>query len=90
MHGNSVDLISWLHQKPADLNLHCLLKTDISGFSQTRSNNPRMTLLPGIARSQSSVGSVYKLNISFYLLYLSITENVYCICLLWLTYIKIT
>ena len=28
--------ISWLLQKPADLDLHCLQKQDISGFSRTR------------------------------------------------------
>ena len=28
--------ISWLLQKPTDLNLHCLQRQDISGFSMTR------------------------------------------------------
>ena len=28
--------ISWLLQKPTDLDLHCLQKQDISGFSRTR------------------------------------------------------
>ena len=28
--------ISWLLQKPADLDLHCLQRQDISGFSRTR------------------------------------------------------
>ena len=28
--------ISWLLQKPTDLNIHCLQRQDISGFSRTR------------------------------------------------------
>ena len=28
--------ISWLLQKPTDLDLHCLQRQDISGFSRTR------------------------------------------------------
>ena len=28
--------ISWLLQKPTDLDLHCLQSQDISGFSRTR------------------------------------------------------
>ena len=28
--------ISWLLQKPTDLDLHCLQRQDISGFSKTR------------------------------------------------------
>ena len=31
--------ISWLLQKPTDLDLHCLQKQGISGFSMTRVNN---------------------------------------------------
>ena len=31
-------LISWLLQKPTDLDLHCLQKQDISGLSRTRVN----------------------------------------------------
>ena len=30
--------ISWLLQKPTDLDLHCLQRQDISGFSRTRVN----------------------------------------------------
>ena len=29
-------LISWLLQKPVDLDLHCLQRQDTSGFSRTR------------------------------------------------------
>ena len=35
--------ISWLLQKPTDLDLHCLQKQDVSGFSRTRVN--RLTKL---------------------------------------------
>ena len=31
--------ISWLLQKPTDLDLHCLQRQNISGFSRTRVNN---------------------------------------------------
>ena len=31
--------ISWLLQKPTDLDLHCLQRQDISRFSRTRVNN---------------------------------------------------
>ena len=31
--------ISWLLQKPTDLDLHCLQRQGISGFSRTRVNN---------------------------------------------------
>ena len=31
--------ISWLLQKPTDLDLHCLQKEGTSGFSRTRVNN---------------------------------------------------
>ena len=30
--------VSWLLQKPTDLDLHCLQRQDISGFSRTRVN----------------------------------------------------
>ena len=33
---NSADPISWLPQKPTDLDLHCLQWQGISGFSRTR------------------------------------------------------
>ena len=32
--------ISWLLKKPTDLDLHCLQRQGISGFSRTRVNNP--------------------------------------------------
>ena len=31
--------ISWLLQKPADLDLHCLQRQDIFGFTRTRVND---------------------------------------------------
>ena len=34
-------LISWLLQKPTDLDLHCLQRQDISGFSRNRVNTDR-------------------------------------------------
>ena len=30
--------ISWLLQKPTDLDIHCLQRQDLSGFSRTRVN----------------------------------------------------
>ena len=39
-------LISWLLQKPADLDLHCLQRQGISGFSRTRVNIPLLVEQP--------------------------------------------
>ena len=36
---------SWLLQKPTDLDLHCLQRQDISGFSRTRVNSVVKRLL---------------------------------------------
>ena len=36
---NSADPDSWLLQKPADLDLHCLQRQDVSGFSRTRAKH---------------------------------------------------
>ena len=32
------DQLAWLLKKPTDLDLHCLERQDISGFSRTRVN----------------------------------------------------
>ena len=40
--------ISWLLQKPTDLDLHCLQKQGISGFSRTRVKIGFMTLSPHV------------------------------------------
>ena len=40
--------ISWLLQKPTDLDLHCLLKQAISGVSRSRVRVRRMTCFPSL------------------------------------------
>ena len=37
--------MSWLLQKPADLDLHCLQKQGLSGFSRTRVNQTSSALI---------------------------------------------
>ena len=38
--------ISWLFQKPTDLDLHCLQRQGISEFSRTRVNDIRLSYFP--------------------------------------------
>ena len=39
--------ISWLLQKPADLDLHCLQNQDLSVFSRTRGNEEYLVIILG-------------------------------------------
>ena len=46
--------ISWLLQKPTDLDLHCLQRQGISGFSRTRVNKLFLKVVPRTASAIKS------------------------------------
>ena len=51
--------ISWLLQKPTDLDLHCLQRQGISGFSRTRVNR-----LYIVVKNPGQLGLMYSVHLS--------------------------